>query len=216
MNEKGKINFWLTDPCELIRNPSIIPTKEMDINETLNSIALLSLIGGFIMWLLDYEYWYFFIIGAFAITIIIKIITEKKQYKEGFTIPPTYVDGASPMTTVPPMFAEEWQIPPPAYDVYNMSDANDPYNELAYNSQADLIKRPYPIYSQYLSDTTVLPQEEEELKNRPLRDAQFYMTDAITRDELTFRNDIIRPFVNRINREYKHGCFDQITPYSSW
>ena len=208
------IKFWLTDPCELVSNPSLIPTKEMSLNEKLNSVTLLVLLGTVIMWFLDYEYWYLFLVGGLALIIIIKIISERK--KEHFTIPPTYVDGSSPMTTVPPMFAEEWQIPPPAYDVYNMSDVENPYNQLAYNSQIDLNKQPYPIYSQYISDTTVLPQEEEELKNRPLRDAQFYMTDAVTRDEITFRNDMIRPFVNRINREYNHGCFDQITPYSSW
>jgi len=210
-----KMQFWLNDPCSLARNITLLPAPDMGINEKLNSLTRLILIIGLVLWALDYKYWLMFIIGALLCIVVLKYLSDSKK-SEGFTIPPTYADGASPMTTVPPLFAEEWQIPPPAYDVINMEDINNPYNQAACESQETLLQKPYPIFSQYISDTTIIPSEEEEYKNRPLREVQNYATDSFTRDQIEFRNNMMRPFVNRLNREYKHGCFDQISPYSSW
>jgi hypothetical protein len=214
--DTDKVQFWLNNPCNLAKDCSLFPTSTMPVDEKLNSITRLVLVIGVTLWALKYEYWNLFLLGGLLAIIIIKYISESKTVSEGFTIPPTYVDGASPMTTVPPLFAEEWQIPPPAYDVINMQGVNNPYTEVACESQTTLLQKPYPIFSQYITDTTIIPSEEEEFKNRSLQDVKMYATDAYTRDQLQFRNDIIRPFVNRINREYRHGCFDQITPYSSW
>jgi len=209
------VAFWLKNPCILVEEMAIFPNDSMDVDQRLNALTRLCLLISLGMWFFGYKYWVYFFVGSLVMIIAIKI-WEKNIIKEGFTIPPTYTDGSAPMTTVPPLFAEEWQIPPPAYDVYNMSDVNNPYTLAATESQECLNQQPYPIFSQYLSDTTLLPHQEEEVKNRPLVDAQMYMTDARTRDEIDYRNNISRLYTNRFNREYRHGCFDQITPYSSW
>lgn len=207
--------FWVDDPSVLISNLQLLPTQDMSLDQKLNALTRLAIICAVVMYFMEFEYWLVFFITAILIIICLKYLSVNSK-KEGFTIPPTYVDGAAPMTTVPPLFAEEWQIPPPAYDIYNMSEMENPWTELACQSQECLTSQPYPIYGQYISDTTVLPSEEEEIKNRPLRDAQQYMVDARTRDEIDYRNNMTRLYVNKINREYRAGCFDQITPYSSW
>lgn len=211
----GNEKFWVDDPTALISNFQLLPSKDMSLNEKLNTLTRLAIICSVVMYFMEFEYWLIFLITSILIVVSLKYLSVANK-KEGFSIPPTYADGSAPMTTVPPLFAEEWQIPPPAYDIYNMSDMENPWTELACESQQCLNQQPYPIYGQYISDTTVLPSQEEEIKNRPLKDAQQYMTDAFTQDQLDYRNSMTRLFVNKINREYRSGCFDQISPYTSW
>ena len=128
--------------------------------------------------------------------------------KEGFSIPPTYVDGAEPMTTIPPLHAEEWQVPPPIYDEYTNAPAPE--------GKCYEYKEERPIFGQYVSSHKLFPYQGNEIANKPLTDAQLYMNDEFTRDTLQFRNDMTRTFVNKLDRWYKNSCYDQISPYNSY
>lgn len=207
--------FWLDDPCCLFSDFELLPRKDMTTNEKLNALTRLVIIIAVVMYVMNYEYWFNFLVISLLIIIVSRYL-YKNSRKEGFSMNPTYTEGSAPFTTVPPLFAEELQLPPPSYDEYTWTGVSSPQSDLACASQECLTQYPYPIYNQYITDTTVLPSEEEEIRNRPLKDVQIYMTDAFTRDSMDFRNNMTRLFVNRLNREYRHGCFDQITPYSSW
>lgn len=208
--------FWLDNPCNLFSDFVLLPKKTMSHDEMLNALTRLVIIISIIMYIMEYEYWLLFLIIAIMIIIICKYYYKKDVKKEGFSMNPTYTEGSVPFTTVPPLFAEELQLPPPSYDEYTWTGVSSPQSDASCESQECLTEYPYPIFGQYITDTTMLPVEEEETKNRPLKDVQIYMTDSFTRDQMDYRNDMTRLYVNKINREYKHGCYDQITPYSSW
>ena len=159
------------------------------------------------MLLMDYKYWFTFLALGIITLMLFKILDSGKE-KEGFTIPPTYIDGAEPLTTIPPIHAEEWQVPPPIYDEY--TNAPSPEGK-CYEYKEDR-----PIFGQYISSNRLFPYQGNQLENKPLTDAQLFMNDEFTRDTLQFRNDMVRGFVNKVDRWYRHGCYDQISPLNSY
>ncbi len=212
--------FWIDDWCALFSDFSLLPTNSMSLNEKLNALTRLVIVLSIVMYFMKYEYWLCFLILSVLIIFLIKYFDGKNRgKKEGFSIPPTYTCGSCPMTTIPPLFAEEKQLPPPAYDIIDAVGSVSPWDEAGCESQECLKDYSYPIFGQYITSTTMLPNEENEVRNRPLKDAQYYMTNSFTDNVLQFRNDMTRLFVNKINREYRGGntgCYDSITPYSSW
>lgn len=207
-------DFWLKDWCQLFSSYDILPLKRMSVNEKLNSFTRLVLLTTLVLYIMDQKYWLYILIGGLAVVFAIKCASEQKR--EGFSLNPTYAEGSTPMTTVPPLFAEEWQIPPPAYDTYSWEGVISPSSERACESQSQLKDYSYPIVNEYITDSTLLPFEEETIKNRPLKDVGMYMSDAYSRDQMDFRNDMTKIYNNKINREYKHGCNQNITPFNSW
>ena len=199
--------FWIEAPCVLIDDFNLIPNAGLTLNEKLNALTRVILLVTGSMYIMEYKYWFTFLIVGLAIVFIIKIL-DKKNMREGFSIPPTYVDGAEPVTTIPPIHAEEWQSPPPIYDEYT----NVPSPE----GKCGEYREDRPIFGQYISSHRLFPYQGNELANKPLNDAQLYMNDEFTRDTLQHRNDMVRGFVNRIDREYRHGCYDQISPWNSY
>ncbi len=202
--------FWIDDPCVLIRNFALVPDAKLSLNEKLNALTRIILVVSAIMYAVEYKYWYVFLLVGLLITLAIKVLSEKSfvDMREGFSIPPTYIDGAEPVTTIPPIHAEEWQVPPPIYDEY--TNAPSPEGK-CYEYIEDR-----PIVGQYISSNRLFPYQAGELTNKPLNEARLYMNDEFTRDSLQFRNDMTRGFVNRLDRVYKHGCYDQISPYNSY
>lgn len=198
-------SFWVDDPISLLKDLNPFPNSSMTMNERYNAFTRLVIIITVVMFYMDFQYALQFFLLALLFIIILKYSSKKKE--ENFGIPPTYIEGSCPMTTVPPLYAEEWQIPPPIYDEYSLI----PEEQVNSGEQY-----PYPVYGQYMTKSSVLPYQEGMMNNRPLRDLKPFMTDEFSRNAIQFREDMIRPFVNKINREYRHGCFDQISPYSSW
>jgi len=201
----GNKQFWLNNPCVLFSSFNLIPGPDLPLNERLNALTRIILIATVVMLVFEYEYWYWFLIAGLLIVMVLKIVGSKKT--EGFSIPPTYIDGAEPMTTVPPLFSSEWSSPPAIYDEYT----NVPPPQACGDYTEDR-----PIFGQYISSSRLFPYQSEHIQNVPLNDAQLLQNDEFTRDTLQFRNDIVRNYVNRMNRVYKNSCYDSISPYNSY
>lgn len=208
--------FWLQKPCALFENLEILPCGDMSKEEKLNALTRLIILISLVLFVSEVKWWLqFLVLGIVFVIILSSSLCPTK--KEGFTINPTYAEGSIPTTTVPPLFAEEWQIPSPSYDIYEWSGAQTPSQEAVCEQQKNVLtQRSYPIMNQYITDTSVIPFEEEELKNRPTKDVKMFMSDSFTRDQMDFRNDMTRIYTNKLNREFNHGCNQNITPYSSW
>ena len=203
-----KDKFWLYNPLILLTDFKLIPSETMTLDEKLNAFTTIIFIITIIMILYDNAYWYIFLILGILIVFIIKIMCDQKNDQEGFSIPPTYIDGAEPLTTVPPLFAEEWQVPPPIYDEY--TNAPSPEGKcLEYTEDR-------PIFGQYITSSRLFPYQNDQLQNIPLNDAQLYMTSEFDRDSLRFRNDMTRGFVNKLDRWYRSGNYDTISSYNSY
>lgn len=202
---KGKEKFWLRNPCVLL-DCNIFPTKDLDTNERLNALTRLLIIVTLIMYMVDYKYYLYFFIAGLIVILLMKVLDEK-DIQEDFTIPPTYTDGSEPITTIPPLHAEEWQSPPPIYDEYTNIPSYTP---------CDYFQDERPIFGQYISSDRLLPHNTNETNNRTLEDAQIYMNDEFTKDTMQFRNDMTRTYVNKLDRWYRQGCYDQISPWNSY
>jgi len=104
--------FWVKDPCSLFRSGSIFPTQTESVNKNLNSLTRLALVIAIIMAVLGNNQWVFFLSAAVLLIILLKY-GGKPVSSEYFTRTPTYVSDDFHQTVVPPLYAEEWQIPPP-------------------------------------------------------------------------------------------------------
>ncbi len=204
--KEGK--FWIDDPCILITNFNIIPDSKLSLNQKLNALTRIVLIASGVMYAMEYKYWFTFLTVGLLIIFGIKAVSQSKTQTEGFSIPPTYIDGAEPLTTIPPLHAEEWQVPPPIYDEY--TNAPPPEGK-CYEYKEDR-----PVFGQYISRHDLFPFQGNELANKPLNDAQLYMNDEFTRYTLEHRNDMNRLFINKLDRWYRGGCYDQISPFNSY
>lgn len=199
--------FWADDPMGLLSDLNPFPNTNMSLNEKFNALTRLVILITAVMFYMEFNYTLQFFLIAILMILLLQRVAANKQ-KDNFGIPPTYVEGSCPMTTVPPLHAEEWQSPPPAYDQYSLIPEETPEEQLK--------RYPYPVYGQYITQSSILPYQEDMTTNRPLKDAQPFIVDEFTRNQLQYRADMIRPFVNKLNRQYRHGCYDQISPYSSW
>lgn len=203
--------FWTDDPLVLLSEYNILPQKHLTTNQKLNALTRSLLLATLIMYAIEYKYWFTFLIIGIIIILVIKLMSDAKRRKEGFSIPPTYIQGAEPMTTIPPAFAEEWQIPPPLYDEYTNAGA-----KAADVCNASCADRPYnddhPIYGQYIIANDMKPYQSAVVQHMPLNEARLYMNDEFTRDSLQFRNDMTRNYINKMDRFYRGGCYGTISP----
>lgn len=202
--------FWLEDPCVLVTNFKLLPGGDDGINVQLNCLTRIIIIVSGILYAMEYKYWLNFLILSLMFTFVIKIASRKK---EGFTLPSKYTENSTPMTTVPPLFAEEWQAPEPYYDVYTNAMSCDnvcPSDEPTYDNDNR------PIHAQYITHSNYQPYKEEYTTTQSLDDAKLYQNDQYLEDDLAFRNDMMRNYINRVDRMYKHGFYDSISPGASW
>lgn len=206
MDQEQQQKFWIEDPCILVTDFNIVPMASLSMNERLNALTRLILIITAGMFFYQQKHWLIFLLVGMMVVFFIKISSEAR--KEGFSIPPTYTDGAEPLTTIPPLHAEEWQSPPPIYDEYT--------NIPPYEGRCGTYKEERPIFGQYVSSNKLFPYQQQEVRNRSLGDAQLYMNDEFTKYELQHRNDMIRNYVNKMDRLYRHGCYDAISPTNSY
>nr|QBK86243.1 MAG: hypothetical protein LCMAC102_00380 [Marseillevirus LCMAC102] len=212
-NESEKKKFWIEDPCILLTN--IFPITEMSRAEKLNALTRLAIVITIIMYFMKYEHWLIFLVLSVFIIIVLQYAGSKKDDNvEDFTIVPTYVGTDFQQTVVSPTFAEEWQIPPPAYDIYTQV----PYP----GAEQDKFEKPlkpqsYP-YGQYLTRTNLLPSDEyyTHLGCGGARTAREYVNSTFLRHDLARRENMMRIYKKRLNRRFRHNCSDTFSPYHSY
>lgn len=205
--------FWVEDPCSLVKDCRFFPTQSMTRDEKFNAITRLIIVIAIVMYLMDNSWWYVFLSVTLIVTILLKYNNPNNPdtLKEGFTMTPTYNSPDFQQTIVSPMFAEEWQIPPPAYDLYvNIPPPNE--------YEQPLKPQSYP-YGQYLTRTNLLPSDEYQihLLNGGQRLAREYANSAHLRNDLSYRDNLTRIYKKKLERRYRHSnVHDTYSPYSSY
>jgi len=208
-------SFWLKNPCVLLMDISFFPSKEMSKAEKLNALTRLAIVIAFIMYLMNYEHWLMFLVLAILILIVLYYCQgltgkDEKTLKEDFTITPTYVGTDLQQTVVSPTFSEEWQIPPPAYDIYTQVPQDTTFEQ-------PLQPQSYP-YGQYLTRTNLLPSDEyyTHLGCGGPKTAREYVNSTFLRHDLARRENMTRIFKKSLNRRFRHNTQDTFSPYHSY
>ena len=234
--------FWVEEPCVLFGDLAFLPSKNMTQEEKLNALTRLAIIITVVMYFMDYKYWFEFLTLSILIIIIINYSGGSEKFKKGkvddlekteipkspenspekedliekFSIVPTYTGSDFQQTIIAPTFAEEWQIPPPAYDLYTQV----PYPESSGSQntfETPLKQQSYP-YGQYLTRTNLLPSDEyyTHLGCGGARSAREYVNGAFLRHDLARRENISRIYKKKLNRKFKNNCNDTFSPFVSY
>jgi hypothetical protein len=211
MTDANKEKFWAEDPCVLVTDLRFVPTANMNRDEKLNALARLSIIICIAMYFLHYKYWFTFLVLAFLVILLLKYVKKgNEDSKEGFTLTPTYTGLELDQTTVAPTFAEEWQVYPPTYDIYENYPPSVTFQE-------PLKPQNYP-YGQYLTRTNTLPSDEfaMHMLNGSPRNAREYANSAFLRNTLAFRDNMTRLYKKKLARRFRQNCTDTFSPYHSY
>jgi hypothetical protein len=151
MSDKEK--FWVHDPCVLVTDLRFVPTANMTKDEKLNALTRLIVIVAVVLYFMKVTQWSIFLLVSLLVILVFGYSGKGEDgQKEGFTLTPTYTGLDFEQTTVAPTFAEEWQVYPSTYDVYENYPINVPFEE-------PLKLQNYP-YGQYLTRTNLLPSDE--------------------------------------------------------
>ncbi len=220
--------FWAKDPSVLFQNFTIFPTPDMTKNEKLNALTRLAIVVSIIMYFMEYQHWFIFLVLSLLVIVILayagdpETFTTKKVEEstdtdgdtiEKFTVTPTYVGTDFQQTVVSPTFSEEWHNPPPAYDLYtNTTSLHNPQS-----FETPMKPQSYP-YGQYLTRTNLLPSDEyyTHLGCGGPRTAREYVNSAFTRHDLSFRDNMMRIYRKKLNRRFRMNCQDTFSPYNSY
>jgi Family of unknown function (DUF5762) len=213
--------FWTEDPCILLSNLKFLPTADMTRDEKLNALTRLTLIVAAGFYFAKYEFWFTFLIIAILLIVLLKYAGVKDKSapegdkeeteKEEFTLTPTYASPDLHTTTLAPLFSEEWQIYPPAYDIY----VNDPDPNVTF--QEPLNPQMYP-YGQYLTRTNLLPSDEygTHMLNGGPRQAREYANSAFVRHRLGFQENMTRLYKKKLARRFRNNTQDTFSPFQSY
>ncbi len=222
--------FWLDEPCILFGELAIIPTKDMSRNAKLNALTRLALLVSAGLWVGKYKEWSTFLMLSVLFIVLVYCAGDQKKVPpppkaedsddeqtpltEGFSIVPTYLGTDFNQTIVSPTYSEEWQIPPPAYDIYTQV----PY----IGAEKDTFEMPlqpqsYP-YGQYLTKTNLLPSDEyyTHMGCGGTQTAREYANSAFLRNDLAFRENMTRVFKKSLQRRFRHNSQDTLSPYHSY
>jgi len=210
--------FFVDDPCVLFTNIRLFPLASMTKDEKLNALTRLSIAIAAVLYFLHYEYWLTFLILALLVVVLLKYASTKEgmeigggsQIKEDFTLVPTYASPDLHTTTVTPLFSSEWDIIPPAYDIY----VNTPP---AVRFEEPMMPQSWP-YGQYLTRTNLLPSDEAatHMLNGGPRQAREYVNGAFLRHELAFRDNMSRLYKKRLARRFRNNTNDTFSPFHSY
>ncbi len=222
--------FWIENPCELFRNIVLFPNKDMSKVDKLNALSRLIIVITIIMYFMKFEHWLIFLLISLFIIIILQYsgtcdgadstnninvdANDVNNKKENFTVVPTYVGTDFSQTTVAPTYAEEWVIPPPAYDLYTQVPE---YGENKDTFNYPLKPQSYP-YGQYMTRTNLLPSDEyyTHLGCGGTKEARSYINGAFLRHDLAHRENISRIYKKKLNRRFKHNTNDTYSPFASY
>lgn len=224
----SKTSFWVEDPCILFSDMYLFPTKNMTKVEKLNALTRLAIVIAIIMYFMKYEHWFTFLALSILLIIILNYSGSFEKFKKGedetsdeentnieeFSIVPTYVGTDFQQTVIAPTFSEEWQIPPPAYDIYT----SVPYSGESQDTfEMPLKPQSYP-YGQYMTRTNLLPSDEYyvHLGCGGARTAREYINSTFLRHDLANRENMMRIHKKKLNRRFRHNCNDTFSPYHSY
>jgi hypothetical protein len=226
--------FWVEDPCVLFTNLEFFPVKNMTKSEKLNALTRLVIIVSLLLYVMENEQWFVFLTLSMLIIIIMNYQGEQEKFKksklstkeekpekeaetvlENFSITPTYSGSDFQQTIVAPTFAEEWQIPPPAYDIYTQIPYPNPENQSAF--EAPLTPQSYP-YGQYLTKTNLLPSDEYYINQGcgGAKTAREYQNSNFLRHDLAHRENMSRIHKKKLDRRFRHNCHDTYSPFTSY
>lgn len=217
----SQTKFWVEDPCVLVSDVVFFPTANMTRAEKLNALTRLAFAIAVVMYFMKYKYWFNFAVLAALFGVILfyscqpQKDNEQETERENFTVTPTYVGADFQQTTVAPTFAEEWQVPPPAYDLYTQIPYPGP---AADTFETPLQPQSYP-YGQYLTRTNLLPSDEyyTHLGCGGARTAREYVNSTFLRHDLAFRDNMTRIYKKKLNRRFRHTSGnDVVSPYYSY
>lgn len=232
IKKMSSTKFWLQDPCVLFMDFAFIPTKDMSRIEKLNALTRLVLIISVVMYFLKYKQWSTFLVCGILLVIVIYCMDDPKRKAEvnedsvttipsadedvveGFSIVPTYLGTDFDQTIVSPTFAEEWQIPPPAYDLYTQV----PYAGAEKDTfEMPLTPQSYP-YGQYLTKTNLLPSDEyyTHMGCGGTNQAREYANSTFLRHDLAFRENMTRLYKKSLQRRFRHNTQDTFSPFHSY
>ena len=210
MSEPVQERFILDDPCELYK-PYFVPTPSMTTDEKYNSMIRLSIIGSVALFAAGYKHWVYVLLFCLFIIILLRYLARKGN-QEGFAVTPTYSSNDFQQTVVTPTYAEEWDIPPPVYDLYDSLPPDVPDFEEPLQPQS------YP-YGQYLTSTNLLPSDEyyTRINGGGLRQAREYANSSYLRNDIAFRENLMRIYKKKIDRRFRHDATqDSFSPYQSF
>lgn len=209
--------FWAQDPCILFTNLSLLPTSSQTKDQKLNALTRLAIVISIVLYFMKYEYALQFALGALLVILLLKYAgngpapaPEKPPTREGFTIVPTYASPDMQTTVVSPLFSEEWQIIPPAYDLYTNVPEPISYEE-------PLTPQTYPGH-QYLTTTNLLPSDEQATRmlNGGPTQAREYVNNTFLRHRLAFADNMTKLRKLSLDRRFRHSGADSYSPYSSY
>ncbi len=200
------MSFWGKDPCALFSSLSIIPCPEMTKDEKLNSLTRLVLLVCLILYFLEYKNWITILIISLAVILLIYVTSKNR---EGFTLTPTYTDTDFTQTAVAPLYAEEWQIPPPAYDLMQTNPLPS-----APLFQEPALPQSYP-YGQLLSGQNLLPSDGYmvDMLNGGTMQARSYANSSFLRSRLAFQDNMTRILKKKLARRFRSNCNDTVSSY---
>jgi len=220
--------FWIESPDVLFMNIRLVPTSSMTKDEKLNVMTRVALVVSGALYFMNYEYWFTFLILSLLVIILLKYGGDAKDKKDGFTttadatlagetslkedftLVPTYASPDMNVTTIAPLFSEEWQVYPPAYDIY----VNTPPD---ISFQEPLNPQSYP-YGQYLTRTNLLPSDEyaTHMLNGGSKQARSYINSSFTRHTLAFRDNMTKLYKKKLARRFRQNTNDTFSPFSSY
>lgn len=228
--------FWAKDPGVLFQNFAIFPTPNMTKNEKLNALTRLAIVVSIIMYFMEYQHWFIFLVLSLLVIVILAYAGDSESFAtktmkseeteneesdvdtensiiEKFTVTPTYVGTDFQQTVVSPTYSEEWQNPPRAYDLYT----NVPYPDNPDTFDTPMMPQSYP-YGQYLTKTNLLPSDEyyTHLGCGGPRTARNYINSTFLRNDLQFRDNMMRMYKKKLNRRFRQSNQDSFSPYSSY
>jgi hypothetical protein len=163
------------------------------------------------MYLLEIPTYIILNILFIGLVIIILLRSHYKSKKEGFAIVPTYLSPNFQQTAVAPLFAEEQQIYPPAYDLYENVPPPTSFDE-------PLKPQEYP-YMQYLTRTNTLPNDEYNIRqlNGGVREAREYENSAFLRHRMAFQDNMMAIHKKKLQRRFRNNTsYDTFSPYTSY
>jgi hypothetical protein len=168
---------------------------------------------------MDYPHWLTFLLVSVLAIIVLYYASQPTQSAipvntEHFTVTPTYIGDDFQQTVVAPLFAEEWRVPPPAYDMYS----NDTIADVAF------IEEPRPQtwpYGQVLSSVNFSPSDAYTLNMNPTggaKEARSFANNLITRNEMASREQFTRIFKKTLQSRFRHNTSvgDTFSPFTSY
>lgn len=201
--------FWLEDVCELYASADVIPKKTMSHNQKLNALTRLVFIISIILYACDVSWWFTFLLLGLVVIVAMKY---GRHDVEGYAALAHYTSPDVTQTVVSPLYAEEYQIPPPSYTLVENRQPGPLPNAL------EQFPAPAYPYGQYLTKTNLMPQDEYQthMSGGSANLAREYVNSQFLRHRLAHQEDSMRIYRKSLARRFRQNANDTFSPFSSF